>query len=319
MTSIQALSLNTIEEYWYFGRSLTIILSMIRHSSGAAFLAQKLKEFGVGDPSFHIVLGSGFKDSLQTGIPASFVRKGDILFAEVPGLQPSTAPGHLGRYVVVEHQPTQKSGFIQVGRLHGYEGLEPRDVVRTVMYTRELGVNNYFITNAAGGLDAAHRMGDVMMITDHINLTGKNPLYGANPKKPDGTEWGPRFPDLTNLYDRELTAVLSEAFTELKLKVHQGVYMGVLGPAFETPAEIRFFNTCGAQSVGMSTVWETMALKHSGARVCALSLISNLAAGMTKGNDGLPIELDHFAILDACKASSTTILKGILLSIERKS
>lgn len=281
-------------------------------SEGAAKILSRLNSFQVGKPQFHIVLGSGFKDSLELAIPKSFTRKGEISFSEVPGLHPSTAPGHAGKYVVIEHETTHQVGMIQVGRLHGYEGLDPRDVVRTVMYTRELGTLNYFITNAAGGLDPAHQPGDVMMIQDHINFTGKNPLYGENPKGPTGSEWGPRFPDLTSLYNPKWNALLAKKFKTQKLKVHEGVYLGVLGPAFETPAEIRFFMKIGTHAVGMSTVWETMALSHSGAMVCAMSLISNIAAGLLIGEDGLAQQLDHFNILDACKNSSVAILRGIL-------
>jgi purine-nucleoside phosphorylase len=284
-------------------------------SPGAAKILTKLESFGVSKPSFHVVLGSGFKDALAEGIPKEFTVKGEISFGEVPGLHPSTAPGHAGKYVVIENNASKKVGMIQVGRLHGYEGLDPRVVVSTVMCTRELGCALYFITNAAGGLDPAHKPGDVMMITDHINFTGKNPLYGTNPKGPNGKEWGPRFPDLTKLYDRKWQEVLTKNFAQEKLKVHEGVYLGVLGPAFETPAEIRFFMKIGTHSVGMSTVWETMALSHSGATVSAMSLISNIAAGLLIGADGHAEELDHFNILDACKNSSIGILSGILKGV----
>jgi purine-nucleoside phosphorylase len=286
-------------------------------SAGAKTISDHMKKAGVPLPSFHLVLGSGFKDSLSTGIPPSFRVRGELAFDRVEGLHSSTAPGHSGKYVFLEHPATGRSGIIQVGRLHGYEGLEPREVVRTVMLTRELGAVDYFITNAAGGIDPAHQTGDVMVITDQINLSGKNPLSGANPTRPDGTEWGPRFQDLTRLFDRKWNSILQEALNREALRVHEGVYLGVAGPAFETPAEIRFFRNAGANAVGMSTVWETMALKHSGARVCAMSLISNLAAGMSSGPDGEPEELDHFAILDACKSSSIRILRAILTSVEK--
>jgi purine-nucleoside phosphorylase len=290
---------------------------MNSYGLGAEVLAKKLKSLQVGMPAFHVVLGSGFKDSLNGGIPERYRIKGEIAFREIEGLHASTAPGHAGKYVILEHAPTGKVGLLQVGRLHGYEGLEPREVVQTVMISRELGATDYFITNAAGGIDPAHRTGDVMVITDQINLSGKSPLTGLNPRKADGTEWGPRFQDLTRLFDREWNGLLRPALQEEGLRVHQGVYIGVPGPAFETPAEIRFFATAGAQAVGMSTVWETIALKHSGARVSGISLISNLAAGLQGGPNGEPEELDHFAILDACKSSSIGILKAILASVER--
>lgn len=281
-------------------------------SEGASKIDAFLKTLGVGRPSFHVVLGSGFKDSVKSGIPAPFQIKGELSFSEVPGLFPSTAPGHDGKYVVVQNTRDQTVGIIQVGRLHGYEGLEPREVVRTVMYTRELGAHSYFITNAAGGIDTAHRPGDVMVMTDQINLTGKNPLVGENPKKPNGEFWGPRFPDVTKLFHDERNQLLKKSFLNESLRVHEGIYIGVLGPVFETPAEIQFYVRGGAHAVGMSTVWETVALKHSGAHVNALSLISNMGAGMERSSDGTAVELDHFAILDACKGSSIGILKGIL-------
>ncbi len=290
---------------------------MSKLSPGATFLSQKLKSTTQAIPAFHVVLGSGFKDSIvDGGLPDSFRVCGELDFKEVPGLHSSTAPGHTGKYVFVEHQKSGRAGILQVGRLHGYEGLDPREVVQTVMISRELGVKDYFLTNAAGGMDPAHRVGDVMVIADQINLTGRNPLYGANPSKPDGTEWGPRFQDLTLLFDARIRESLRGMLEGQALRVHEGVYMGVQGPAFETPAEIRFFQRVGCHAVGMSTVWETVALKHSGARVCGISLISNLAAGMALGADGKPEELDHFAILDACKASSRAILRAILLTVE---
>ncbi len=287
-------------------------------SPGALKIKQKLEEFKVAMPSFHVVLGSGYKDALLEGTPPGFKSKGEILFTEVPGLHPSTAPGHSGKIVVLEHTKTKKTGLIQVGRLHGYEGLDPREVAAPVIYSRELGAEDYFITNAAGGIDPKHKPGDVMIITDHINFTGKNPLLGTNPTRLNGEEWGPRFPDLTNLYDRSWRKLIEPELKLEHLTVHEGVYMGVLGPSFETPAEVRLFRLFGTHSVGMSTVWETIALKHTGARVFALSLISNVAAGLSEGPDGELHELDHFAILDACKSSSTGIMKAILLAVEKK-
>ena len=292
---------------------------MTKLSPGAETLARKIQSMGLATPALHVVLGSGFKDSLESGgLPDSFKIRGEMNFKEIEGLHTSTAPGHAGKYVFLENSKHGKSGILQVGRLHGYEGLEPRQVVQTVMVSRELGVQDYYITNAAGGMDSAHRTGDVMIITDQINLTGRNPLFGSNPQKADGTEWGPRFQDLTLLFDGELRTQLKAQLQKGALKIHEGVYMGVLGPAFETPAEIRFFQRVGCHAVGMSTVWETIALKHSGARICALSLISNLAAGLALGKDGRPEELDHFAILDACKTSSVGILRGILQTAEAR-
>jgi purine-nucleoside phosphorylase len=284
-------------------------------SQGALALSKKLSQFGVGTPHFHIVLGSGFKDALVHGTPRSFKVKGEISFKEIPGLSPSTAPGHSGKMVILEHETSKKVGIVQVGRLHGYEGLDPRAVVSPVLYSRELGTEHYLITNAAGGIDPAHKPGDVMIISDHINFTGKSPLYGENPKNASGIEWGPRFPDLTKTYDREWCQAIRPQLIAEGLKVHEGVYMGVLGPAFETPAEVRFFRLAGTHAVGMSTVWETIALKHTGAKVFGLSLISNVAAGLSQDPEE---ELDHFVILETSKVSSTHILKALLHAVEKR-
>lgn len=270
-------------------------------------LGQKCAAWGVNSLRFHVVLGSGFKDAVTSGgLPAGFEVLGEFRFQEVAGLAASTAPGHAGKFVLVRH-PQAGAGLLQVGRLHGYEGLDPREVVLPLWMSRECGAELFFVTNAAGGIDPSFDPGDAVILTDQINLTGKNPCLGPIPKKSSGEEWGPRFPDLTNLFDREWSSKTERCLREAQLKVHSGVYVGVLGPAFETPAEIRFFGKVGAHVVGMSTVWETIALKHTGAKIVGVSLVSNKGAGLN-GTE----ELDHFAILDACKTSSVGILKGIL-------
>lgn len=261
-------------------------------------------------PSFHIVLGSGFKHAVEDGIPSRFKIVKEVSFTEVPGMKSSTAPGHAGKFFLIEDASSKQAGYLQLGRLHGYEGYTPQDVVAPLIMTRELGVSTYVLTNAAGGMDDEHQVGDAMIITDHVNLTGKNPLMGPNPKKKNGEEWGPRFPDLTKLYDVNLQARFSEAMTKENLKVHRGVYIAVLGPSFETPAEIRLFKSWGMGAVGMSTVWEAIAVKHTGATVAGVSLISNIAAGLD-GDE----EIDHLNILEACRGSSTKILRGILNSL----
>lgn len=287
-------------------------------SPGAEVLSQMIQGLGCHMPSFHVVLGSGFKDSLDEGIPSSYSVKKTIPFSEVPGLASSTAPGHLGQYVLIEHHESKQTGLLQVGRLHGYEGLSPREVTQTVMLSRELGTQFYFITNAAGGAGEGYQPGDVMVIRDQINLTGTNSLVGKNPKQTNGEPWGPRFPDLTKLYDREWGTALKASLEKNKIRVHEGVYIGVLGPAFETPAEIRFFQTIGGHAMGMSTVWESIALHHSGAKVCGLSLISNIAAGLDRDESGEIRELDHFAILDACKSTSVAMVRAIIQGVEER-
>src|SRR5262249_34664020 len=159
------------------------------------------------------------------------------------------------------------------------EGHEPSTVVQTVMVPRLSGVKSFVLTNAAGGLSLSMRPGDVMLIRDHVNLTGLNPLVGVNPQGLDGRPLGPRFPDLARLYDREWRARLLRICAAEGLGTHEGVYLGLLGPSFETPAEIQLFSSWGLHAVGMSTVWEAIALAHSGARVAGLSLVSNLGSG----------------------------------------
>lgn len=264
-------------------------------------------------PEVQIVLGSGFGlalDGLMDG-SAIWQEIGKIGFEEIPGLHSSTTPDHAGNYRWVRHRPSGKSVLFQCGRLHGYEGHAPADAIGPVMLGRMLGIEKFLLTNAAGGISPDHRLGDVMLIRDHINFTGQNPLVGKNPSHPDGRPLGPRFPDLSGTYDSETAGKLRNVLQGCGARVHDGVYLGVLGPSFETPAEITLFAKWGAQAVGMSTVWEAIALKHSGARVSGLSLISNAAAGL---GDGLPLE--HEKILETCRVSAARIMSGIFAWLE---
>src|SRR5262249_32937121 len=152
----------------------------------------------------------------------------------------------------------------QMGRLHGYEGHSPRATVQPVMIPRLCGVEKFLLTNAAGGLDPAMQAGDVMLISDQVNMTGNNPLVGKNPRGPDGRELGPRFPDMGDLYRREWRARLRTQLERQKLRVFEGCYLGLLGPTYETHAEVKLFSSWGMKAVGMSTVWEAIALHHSG-------------------------------------------------------
>jgi purine-nucleoside phosphorylase len=158
------------------------------------------------------------------------------------------------------------------GRVHLYEGWRPADVVRAVRTLRHLGVPNFLLTNAAGGISEDLSAGDLMVITDHLNLTGCSPLVG-----PHQAAFGPRFPDQSSVYSPRLRQLLQQAGARLR----SGVYAGLLGPSYETPAEVRMLKTLGADAVGMSTVHEAIALNAMGAEVAGLSLISNLAAGIS--------------------------------------
>lgn len=284
---------------------------MIQQSSLDLF-KQKLLSSGSPVPSAHVVLGSGFGNAL-TGLSAgSWKMKTEISFAEVPGLSPSSVVDHAGAFRVYVHEKSQKSVIFQMGRIHGYEGHSPQAVVQTVLLSRFLGCENFILTNAAGGLDKQMNPGEVMIISDHINLTGMNPLYGPNPKRPDGIECGPRFPDMGNAYDEKWRVVLKKILNREKFKFHEGVYLGLQGPSFETHAEVRLFSSWGAKSVGMSTVWETIALRHSGARVAGLSMISNFAAGLSEQ------ALVHDDIVKTCRSSAAQIIKCVSLFLEEE-
>jgi purine-nucleoside phosphorylase len=259
-----------------------------------------LKRQSLAIPSCHVVLGSGFGSALEN---FSWRLAGDLSFTEVPGFPPSTVPDHAGAYRFYE-----KNGKVvcfQMGRLHGYEGHAASTVAKTVLAARLAGVKNFLLTNASGGLNPGFRPGDLVMIRDHVNLTGQNPLTGHNPVGHDGKELGPRFPDLCNMYDPDWRKVLGGFAEKEGLRVHEGVYLGVAGPSFETPAEVQLFAAWGMSAVGMSTVWEAIALRHSGARFAGLSLISNLGAGMGEGS------LDHLEILKTCRASAAKIIRAV--------
>ncbi len=161
--------------------------------------------------------------------------------------------------------------MVMQGRLHLYEGYSPADVTFPVRVMQEMGVRRLIVTNAAGGLNPSFRTGDLMVITDHINLTGENPLAG-----PNVAAWGPRFPDMTRAYNRKMIALAEEAARSARIPVHKGVYAGLKGPSLETPAETRLLRALGADAVGFSTVPEVIAAVHGGMEVFGLSIITNV-------------------------------------------
>lgn len=284
---------------------------------GVAQFREKLQKTGLKEaPDWHVVLGSGFGASLDEAASenSGWSFQGEFSFAEIAGLCASTTPDHAGKFRLFKSGKTGKNILFQMGRLHGYEGHSAREAVLPVMISRMNGTQKFLLTNAAGGLDPAHRLGDVMLLTDHVNLTGQNPLSGTNPCFPDGKPLGPRFPDMSGLYHPEWRRTLKSSLTNEGVRVHEGVYLGLLGPSFETHAEVSLFGRWGIQAVGMSTVWEAIALKHSGARVGGLSLISNAAAGLGDG-----AALEHELILEACRRSAKQIVGGLLKWLESQS
>lgn len=214
-----------------------------------------------------IILGSGLGDlSEQVDV------KERIAFGALPGFPQSSAPGHAGDLIFGSYG--EKRVIIANGRLHPYEGWSARDVVRPIYLMALLGVKTLVITNASGGLNSEYQPGDVMLITDHINLTGMNPLIGYN----DDTV-GPRFPDMSCAYSPELRQSVLQISLSDNMEIHQGVYVGVRGPSLETSAERRYLRSIGADAVGMSTVLEVIAANHAGLEVVGLSAISNAATG----------------------------------------
>lgn len=219
-------------------------------------------------PRAALILGSGLGDLADAVTDPVVIHYGDI-----PHWKKSTAPGHAGRLVcgTLSGVPV----VVMQGRLHGYEGYRPQETTFPVRVFGCWGVKTLIVTNACGGVNWQFSAGDVALITDHINLTGKNPLTG-----PNVPQWGPRFPDMSEAYSRRLIDLAEKAARSLGQIVRRGVYIGMSGPSYETPAEIRMARALGADLVGMSTVHEVIAANHMGMEVCGISCVSNLAAGM---------------------------------------
>ena len=232
------------------------------------YAAQKLRERLPFAPELALVLGSGL-GGLADRIEDAVV----LPYSDVPGFPRSTAPGHAGQFVA--GRLGGKQVLCMQGRFHYYEGHDMSAIALPVRVMKELGCRALILTNAAGGVNWDFSVGDFMLITDHINFMGANPLRGAN-----DDSIGPRFCDMTQVYTPALQQVAREVAAAQGLTLQEGVYLGYMGPSFETPAEIRAFRTLGADAVGMSTVPEALAASHCGLPVLGLSLITNMAAGM---------------------------------------
>ena len=228
-----------------------------------------LRERAGAVPDVAIVLGSGLGDFADT-LSAPIV----LPYDDVPGWPSSAVVGHAGRLVVGTHASGARVAAL-AGRAHLYEGHHVSRAVFGVRAMVRWGVPRIVLTNAAGGINTAFTRGALMLIEDHINLLGANPLVGQNDEA-----LGPRFPDMTYVYDRQLRAMAIEAAREAGVPLERGVYLATLGPSYETPAEIRAFRAMGADAVGMSTVPEAIAARHMGAAVAGLSCITNPAAGV---------------------------------------
>lgn len=228
----------------------------------------------IGDraPKVGIILGSGLGPLAEQVEDAVFVP-----FADVPHMRTSTAASHVGRFVV--GALAGKQVIAMQGRLHGYEGYTAREVAYPVWLMHELGVEVLITTNAAGAINESFNVGDFCIMSDHINFTGRNPVVGTDP---DGLAF--RFFSMLDAYDPKLRALAHECGRELDVRVQEGVYLGLLGPSFETPAEIRAFRAWGADTVAMSVVEEVIAARHVGMRVLGMSLVSNMACGIGGAN-----------------------------------
>ena len=226
----------------------------------AAFLSARI----TGAPRSGWIVGTGLGDA------AGSLRITTVFdYQSIPHFPVATVQSHAGRLLFGDIQ--DRSVVVMQGRLHLYEGYSPADVTFPVRVMQEMGVRRLIVTNAAGGLNPSFRTGDLMVITDHINLTGENPLAG-----PNVAAWGPRFPDMTRAYNRKMIALAEEAARSARIPVHKGVYAGLKGPSLETPAETRLLRALGADAVGFSTVPEVIAAVHGGMEVFGLSIITNV-------------------------------------------
>lgn len=251
-------------------------------------------------PKTAVVLGSGlggFADILEnpTAVP----------YKDLEGFPVSTAPGHNGQFIFGTLDGVEV--VCMQGRLHLYEGYPMAQIVLPIRVLSCLGVQNILMTNAAGGINESFSVGDIMMLEDHINFMGQNPLVGPNEEN-----FGCRFPDMTFAYSPKLREIAEESSKRLNIPIRKGVFLSTLGPSYETPAEIKAFRVMGADAVAMSTVPEVIVANHCGMRVLAFSLISNMAAGILKQ----PLTEEEVLIAGEKKGKEMqALMKDIILHI----
>lgn len=250
-----------------------------------------------GNAEIGIILGSGLGDYAQTLQNAK-----SIAYKDIPEFPISTVEGHVGQWHTGELHGKQVC--MMQGRFHAYEGYDLLDVTLPVRVMRRLGVHTLIVTNAAGGVNTSFSAGDLMLLTDFINLSGKNPLTG-----PNIDELGPRFPDMSYAFDRELRILALEVAKKQGVPLQQGVYCWMNGPTYETPAEIRMTRIMGADAVGMSTAPEVIVARHADMRVLGLSCITNMAAGI------LDQPLNHEEVMEVgrqARQKFSKLLDGII-------
>jgi purine-nucleoside phosphorylase len=256
-----------------------------------------IRERSEVEPSVGLILGSGLG-----GLAEEIEDRADIPYADIPGWPMSTAVGHAGVLVLgsVDEVPVA----VMRGRAHLYEGVSADRAVFGVRVLGRLGVRSLVVTNAAGAIDESYRPGQLVLISDHVNLMGSSPLVG-----PNDDALGPRFPDMSDAYDRELRARAREVAERLAIEVGEGVYAAWLGPQFETPAEIRFMRAVGGSLAGMSTVPEVIAARHLGIRCLGISVVTNMAAGI---GDGKLAHDEVLAVAAEAQPQLTALLRELL-------
>ncbi|MDF2820293.1 MAG: purine nucleoside phosphorylase [Clostridiales bacterium] len=260
---------------------------MERIKNAANFIKSKLGEV----PEIAIILGSGLNNLAEL-----FENKTIIDYKDIPGFPVSTVAGHKGRFIVGEL--AGKKVMAMQGRFHYYEGNTMEDVVLPVRVMKVLGIKNLIVTNAAGAVNTSFRAGNLMLITDHINMLGTNPLIGKN-----YDEFGPRFPDMSDSYNKKDRLMVKEIAKGLGVDLKEGVYCAMTGPCYETPAEVRMARIIGADAVGMSTVPEVIVANHAGIKVIGISCLTNMAAGI------LDQPLCHEEVMEASNMASTNFEK----------
>ena len=261
----------------------------------ASFLKEKMQT----RPETAIILGSGL-GRLTEEIDI----EQEIAYADIPNFPLSTVEGHSGKLIF--GKLGGKDVMAMQGRFHYYEGYSMKEVTFPVRVMHELGIKNLFVSNAAGGMNPAFRIGDLMIIVDHINMMPDNPLRGKN------IPTGPRFPSMHKAYDKEFIRTVERIAEDNNIRVHRGVYLGTQGPTFETPSEYRMFHFLGADAVGMSTVPEVIVAVHQGMRVFGMSIITDL------GGFGEAVEVSHeevTAAADAAQPKMTLLMRELIKKV----
>ena len=259
-------------------------------TNGAEYIKSKIREI----PQIALILGSGlgdFADLLEDRVVISY--------SEIEGFPVSTVKGHAGRFVF--GKINGKNVVCMQGRFHLYEGYKSKQTVLPIYVFKLLGVETLIVTNAAGGINTSYHAGDLMIINDHINLSGKNPLIGGNI-----IDFGEQFIDMSKNYDKEYIKLLNEIGKEKNMSVQNGVYMQVIGPNYETAAEVRAFRNLGADAVGMSTVQEVIAACQCKMRIAGVSCVTNLAAGVNP--DAVLNHKEVVEVANRAKDGFTTLL-----------